>query len=341
MPKIVRFYQTGAPEVLKLIEEPLIAPRKGEVRIKVEAIGLNHAELMLREGAYAADPVLPSRIGIEAAGTIDALGPGVRGLAVGDKVAAVPFLSWDKFGYWTSDSLKNYGVYGESAVVPAYTVAHSPANISAVEAAAIWCQYLTAWGALVEHAKVGKKDFVLITASSSSAALGGLQIAKLEGATVIAQTRTRAKLDFLFSAGADHVIVSDEESVPERVREITAGQGFTVCYDPIGGHFMSELVTAAQPCGLIINYGNLDTRPINVPILPILTKRIYFKFHSVFDSVRIPRSRARGYKYVHDNVAAGRLKVIVDRTFPLDQVVEAHRYMESNQQRGKIVVTVP
>ena len=338
MARIVRFNQTGGPEVLKIYDEPLKEPEAGEVRLKVEAMGLNRAEIMFRDGKYAADPVFPSRIGIEGAGTIDAIGAGVSGFKIGDKVAAIPFLSSDKWGNWTPESVTRYGVYGDSAVVPAYSVAHNPDNISMIEAAANWCQYLTAWGGVMNYAKLTSDDIVLITAASSSAALGGLQIAKLTGATVIAATRTAEKNQFLLDAGADHVVVTDDEILTERVMDITDGQGFSVAYDPVGGEFMAELVAAARPGATIVNYGNLRTEPINVPILPMLLKRIDIKFHSVFDTMRLAEERERGIKFVLENVASGALKVIVDKIFPLDQIVEAHRYMEANAQMGKIVV---
>jgi len=338
MARIVRFNQTGGPEVLKIYDEPLKEPEAGEVRLKVEAMGLNRAEIMFRDGKYAADPVFPSRIGIEGAGTIDAIGAGVSGFKIGDKVAAIPFLSSDKWGNWTPESVTRYGVYGDSAVVPAYSVAHNPDNILMIEAAAIWCQYLTAWGGVMNYAKLTSDDIVLITAASSSAALGGLQIVKLTGATVIAATRTAEKKQFLLDAGADHVVVTDDEILTERVMDITDGRGFSVAYDPVGGEFMAELVAAARPGATIVNYGNLRTEPINVPILPMLLKRIDIKFHSVFDTMRLAEERERGIKFVLENVASGALKVIVDKIFPLDQIVEAHRYMEANAQMGKIVV---
>ena len=339
MARIVRFARHGGPEVLELHDEPLEQPGEGEIRLRIEAIGLNRAEIMFRTGAYVASPAFPSRIGIEASGMIDALGPGVTDFALGDRVAAVPFISWDQWGNWTADSVIKYGVYGESAVVPAFCVARNPRGISAVEAGALWCQYATAWGGLVDYAGVSSDDIVLVTAASSSAGLGGLQIAKNAGAMVIAATRKAEKADFLFGAGADHVVATEEEDLETRVKAITGGQGFTIAYDPVGGAFIGDLVAAAQPCGLIVNYGNLRTEAIDIPVLPMLAKRLRFKFHSLYDTMRLSEKRARCFAFVHDEVAAGALKPIVDRTFPLEQIVEAHRYMESNVQRGKIVVT--
>ena len=339
MPRIVRLARHGGPEVLEVRDEPLEEPGEGEVRLEVESFGLNRGDIMFRSGAYVASTKFPSRIGVEASGVIEALGPGVTNFVAGERVATVPFLSWDEWGNWTPESSIKYGVYGESAVVPAFCLARTPEGNSAVEAGAIWAQYATAWGGLVDYAGVSSDDIVLVTAASSSAALGGLQIAKNAGAQVIAATRKAEKADFLQVVGADHVIVTEEEDLESRVKEITGGRGFTIAYDPVGGAFFGRLVAAARPCGLIVSYGNLRTEPIDIPILPMLAKRLNVKFHSVFDTVRLPEKRAACFAFVQDQVSSGALRPIVDRTFPLEQIVDAHRYMESNLQRGKIVVT--
>src|SRR5690349_21600423 len=135
MAKIVRFHQTGGPEVLQLEDLPVPAPGPGEVRIKVAAIGLNRAEVMFRQGRYLEQPELPSLLGYEASGTIDEVGPEVSGLSPGDRVSSIPAFS-----------MRKYGVYGEVAILPAYAVTKYPENLSPVEAAAIWMQYLTAYG---------------------------------------------------------------------------------------------------------------------------------------------------------------------------------------------------
>ena len=225
-------------------------------------------------------------------------------------------------------------------MVPAFCVARSPKGISAVERGAIWSQYATAWGGLVDCAGVSADDIVLVTAASSSAALGGLQIAKNAGAMVIAATRKAEKAEFLRGAGADHVIAIEEEDLESRVKEITPVA--RVSPSPTIPWAAPSSATSSRrrsPAGLIVSYGNLRTEPIDIHILPMLAKRLDIKFHSVFDTVRLPEKRSACFAFVHDHVAAGALKVIVDRTFPLEQVVDAHRYMESNVQRGKIVVT--
>ena len=212
MPKIVRFYETGGAEVLKIEELPLVEPGEGEVRLTVEAIGINRAEVMFRQGQYLETPQPPSRLGYEAAGIMDAVGPGTSGINIGDRVGTIP-----------SFSIGAYGVYGESAIVPAYAVAQYPKNLSSIEGAAIWMQFLTAFGALIEFGRLQKNAFVLITAASSSVGLAAIQIAKSVGAQVIAATRGTGKKSFLMGAGADHVIVTDEEDLVEGVKTITSG----------------------------------------------------------------------------------------------------------------------
>ncbi len=340
MPKIVRFHETGGPEVLRLEELPLDDPGPGEVRLKVEAIGLNNAEMMYRRGQYVAEPALPSRIGIEAAGVVDAVGPGVHTVAVGDRVGTVPYLSWDRYGNWTSESAK-HGVYGESALYPAAVVTPTPNGLSIEESSAIWCPFLTAWGGLIDRYGMTSEDTVLVSSASSSAGLGAVRIAKELGATVIGTTRTSTKKPFLLEvAGVDHVIVTREERLAERVMDLTDGQGFTVAYDPIGGPFVTDLIAAAKPCATIVNYGNQHPEPVNFRTLAMLGKRLVLRSHSIFDTARDPKALARGTKYIRERLESGVLKAMIDRTFALDEIVEAHRYMESQQQTGKIVVTV-
>ena len=153
MARIVRFHETGGPEVLLLDEVVDGAPGSGEVLLRIEAIGLNRAEVMLRQGIYHEQPEFPSRIGYEAAGVVQALGDGVGGLSVGERVATVP-----SFGL----SQTRQGVYGESAMVPAEIVLAYPPALSPVEGAALWMQYLTAHGALADYGALGATDTVLI-----------------------------------------------------------------------------------------------------------------------------------------------------------------------------------
>lgn len=330
MPKVIRFHATGPAEVLRFEELPLTEPGNGEVRLKVEAIGLNRAEVMFRQGQYLETPELPSRIGYEAAGTVDAVGPGVSGIRIGDRVSTIP-----------SFAMGQYGVYGESAIVPATAVASYPENLTPVEGTAIWMQYLTAFGALVEFGRITKSDSVLITAASSSVGLAAIQITKAAGALAIATTRGADKKQFLLDAGADHVIVTDEEDLAKRVMALTVGKGARIAFDPVAGPFLATLAEAAAAGGTIFEYGALSTQPTPFPLFPVLGKGLTVRGYTLFEIVRDPEKLARGKQYIYDGLKSGALKPHIDRTFPLAAIVEAHRYMESNRQTGKIVIKVP
>ncbi len=329
MPKIVRFHETGGAEVLKVEDLPLAEPGKGEVRLKVEAIGLNRAEIMFRKGKYLEAPQLPSRLGYEAAGIVDAVGPGTSGIHIGDRVSTIP-----------SFSMGQYGVYGESAIVPDYAVAHYPDNLSASEGAAIWMQYLTAFGALIELGQLQSEDVVLITAASSSVGLAAIQITKAVGALAIATTRGADKKPFLLEAGADHVIVTDQEDLGERVKEFTSGKGARLIFDPIAGPLLEKLAEVAASGGTIFEYGALAPVSTPFPLFPALAKGLAVRGYTLFEITKDREKLTRGKQYISDRLHSGMLKPILDRTFSLDAIADAHRYMESNQQKGKIVVTV-
>jgi NADPH:quinone reductase-like Zn-dependent oxidoreductase len=329
VPKIIRFHETGGADVLQIEDLPFEEPGEGDVRLKVEAIGLNRAEVMFREGQYLEDPELPSRLGYEAAGIVDAVGPGVDNIQVGDCVSTIPAFS-----------MGTYGVYGESAIVPAHAVASYPDNLSASEGAAIWMQYLTAYGALIDISQLKTGDTAVITAASSSVGLAAIQVVKAAGAVAIATTRGSAKRPFLLDSGADHVIVTNEEDLVASVMAITAGTGASLIFDPIGGPLLQTLAEAAAVGGTIVEYGALSPDPTPFPLFAALKKGLAVRGYMLFEIVKDAEKLARGKQYVYDGLKSGALNPIIDSTFPLDAIVDAHRYMESNQQKGKIVVTV-
>lgn len=329
MPKIVRFYEYGGPEVLKLDEVEVAPPGAGEVTLQVKALGLNRAESMFRSGQYVEEGVFPARLGYEAAGVVSALGSGVSALEVGDAVSLIPPLS-----------ITRWGTYGEVATVPAALLVKHPASLGWTEAAAVWMQYVTAWGALIEIAGLGAGDTVIVTAASSSVGLAAIQIAKSVGAVAIATTRSHAKRDALLAAGANHVIATDHEDLPARVREITGGKGARVAFDPVVGAMLPKLAEALAPHGMLFEYGALNLEATPFPLFPVLGKMLtvhgYQYKQIVGDAARLERAK----RFILDGLASGALKPVIDRTFTLDRIVDAHRYLESNQQFGKIVVTV-
>lgn len=329
MAKIVRFYQTGPAEVLRLEDLPQQEPGENEVRLKVEAVGLNRAEIMFRTGMYLERPAFPARLGLEAAGVVDAVGPGVTSIKTGDRVATVP-----------SFPMSSHGVYGEEAIVPAHAVARYPANLSTIEAASIWTQYLTVWGALVHHAKIQKGQSVLITAASSSVGLAAIQVTKLAGANAIAVTRTSAKKKALLELGATDVIASIDEKLPVAVRASTNGKGAEVIFDAVAGSFVERLAECAATGAQIIEYGWLSGEPTPFPLFMAFQKGLTVRGYTLYEFVNDPLLRPEAERFVFEQLEEGKLKPRVDRTFDLRDIVEAHRYLESNQQIGKVVITV-
>lgn len=182
MATVVRFHQLGGPEVLQFEDAPLQKPGKGELRLRVQAAGLNRAEALFTRGKYLEQPKLPARIGYEVAGVVDAVGEDVDPNWIGKKASSIP-------GF----SMNQYGTLGEQAVVPLRAVTEYPSNLTVEQAAASWMQYLTAYGALVYFGKVAVGDFVAIPAASSSVGLAAIQIVRDAGATAIAVTRRSTK----------------------------------------------------------------------------------------------------------------------------------------------------
>lgn len=327
--KIARFHQTGGPEVIKLENMPMPEPKEGEVRLRVQAIGLNRAEVMFRKGQYLIEPKLPAKLGYEAAGIVEAVGPGVDKSMLHRKYSTIPCFD-----------LNEYGVYGEVAIVPAYALAAYPENLTPIEASSIWMQYITAYGALVQIANIGKDDTVVITAASSSVGIAAIEIAKVQGATSIAVTRTAHKKPELLALGADHVIVTDEEDLVKRVKEITKNKGARVIFDPVGGKGIMQLAEAAAFGGIIFMYGALSPDPTPFPLFSAMTKELTVRGYTLFAVLSQPKCREAAEKYVYKHLESGALKPKIDKIFHLSDIVEAHRYMESNSQIGKIIVQV-
>ncbi|MEU1676990.1 zinc-dependent alcohol dehydrogenase family protein [Streptomyces roseifaciens] len=330
MARTVRFHEHGGPEVLRLEDVEAGDPGPGELLIRVDAIGLNRAEVLFRGGHYIEQvKEFPARLGSEAAGVVEAVGAGVTGFAVGQPVSVVPAFS-----------MNDYAVYADRAIVPAAAVVRRPEGLGAVEGAALWMPYLTAYGALVEVGGMRPGDTVVLTAASSSVGLAAIQIARRVGAVPIATTRTTAKRDALLEAGAAEVIVTEEESVVERVLGLTGGRGAEFVFDAVAGRGVVDLAKAVAPGGTLFLYGALSGEPTPYPGfelgMPALNMRTFTLFETTTDPQRLRRAEA----FVASGLETGAFRPVVDRTFGLDEIVEAHRYMEAGAQVGKIVVTV-
>ena len=329
MSRTIKFAKVGGPDVLEFIETTVPAPGPAEVRIKVKAIGINRAESMWRQDDYIEPVKFPAGLGYEAAGIVDAVGPDVAGIAVGDAVNVIP-----------SFSMNQYTTYGEVILVPDYAVVPHPKSLSFAEAASIWMMFVTAYGALIEDAKVTTGDFVMIPAASSSVGLAAIQIANYAGATTIALTRTAKKKKQLIEAGAAHVIATEESDLVQEVMRITDGKGARVAFDPVGGPDFPKLISALSMQGIAFLYGALSPDPTPVPILKMIPKVITVKAHNIWQTSGDPGRRKAAVEFVLKGLESGDLKPVIDRTFTFDEMVEVHRYLENNGQFGKIVATL-
>jgi NADPH2:quinone reductase len=329
MPKLIRFHKTGGPEVLQYDDMPARALQSGEIRLKVEAIGLNRAEVMFREGRYVETPELPSLLGYEAAGVIEEVGADVTGFAPGDRVASIPAFS-----------MTHYGAYGDFVVLPASVMIKTPEGLSSIEAAACWMQYCTAY-MLIEFSKMKRGDVVLITAAASSVGHAAIQIANAVGARPIATTRKADKVQALLDAGASAVINTQEGNLAGEVRRLTEDKGANIIFDPVVGPQLEGLCEAAAPAANIFLYGLLDPTPVPFPLIPALAKDLTIRAYKLTLITARAERLERAKAWVLEHLESRALKPKIARVFPFDQVVEAHRYMESNEQIGKIVISVP
>ena len=329
MSRTIRFAKAGGPEVLEIIETQVPAPAPSELRIKVKAIGINRAESMWRNDAYIEPVTFPAGLGYEAAGIVDAVGKDVRGFAPGDAVNVIP-----------SFSMNQFTTYGEVIIAPDYAVVKHPKSLSFAEAASIWMMFMTPYGALVEDAKVAKGDFVIIPAASSSVGLAAIQLTNYLGAVSIALTRTSEKRRQLLAAGAAHVIATEELDLVSEVKRITDGKGARVAFDPVGGPNFPKLISALSFQGIAYIYGALSDGITPLPVLDMIAKMITVKAHNIWLTSGDKARQKAAVDFVLKGIDSGALKPIIDRVFSFDEMIQAHRYLETNVQFGKIVVTV-
>jgi NADPH:quinone reductase-like Zn-dependent oxidoreductase len=329
MTRIVRIHEYGDASVLKIEDIAVSAPAADEVQIAVKAIGINRAEVMFRNHAYLQEAEFPSRLGYEAAGVVTAVGSAVSAFSAGDAVSVIP-----------PADIARWGTYGEVANVPARLVVKHPKELSFEKAAAVWMQYITAWGGLLDCAKLAKGDTVIITAASSSVAMAAIQIARMVGATVIATTRTSMKRQALLEAGAHHVVATEEENLIERVMEITSGVGARVAFDPVVGPAFEVLASSLARGGILIQYGALSSEPTPFPVFTVLGKSLTLRGYIYIEVVGDDATLERAKAFITGGLESGALDPLIAKTFPFEQIQEAHRFLESNAQVGKVIVTV-
>lgn len=326
----------GSPDVFQMRELPDPSPQPDDVRIRVRAAGINFADVLARLGLYPDAPKPPMVVGYEVAGYVDGFGSAVTGFSDGDRVVA----------------LTRFGGYSDTVVVPAAQAFHFPDNLSDSEAAAVPVNYLTAALALYRMAALAPGETVLVHNAGGGVGIAATQLARLRRATVIG-TASAMKHAALRSFGVEHAI--DYGGVADQVRRLTHGRGVDVILDPIGGRSFMSSYRMLAPLGRLVIFGLSAAAPSERRSLWraarawIATPR--------FDPLSL-MNRNRGIFGLHlghlwsegrqlavlmdmliSELKAGRLKPVVARTFPLERAADAHRFIQSRQNIGKVVLT--
>jgi NADPH:quinone reductase len=320
--KAIVFERTGGPEVLALSDLPKPQVRPGMVLIKVHAIGVNFADVRFRQGLYVVKPKLPDTPGMEASGVIEAVGDGVTGLKVGDRVAA-----------FTVKSYAEYCQAPEPMVVPL------PDAVSFVDGAAFPIQVLTAYHMLHTADSTGPGRTVVVHSAAGGVGLCAVQLAKIAGARVFGTVSSDAKARLVRDHGADAVINYASTNFADEVLKLTEGRGVDLILDAVGKPTFEEGLRCLAPFGNIVLYGRAGGAPdpLNLSVLSPKSQKV-----SAFSLPTLTRgfpdktreSAERCFALMRE----GRLKLYISKTFPLAQAAEAHRYLESRESTGKLIL---
>src|SRR6266571_2479908 len=322
--KAIRIHETGGPEVMQLEEVEVPTPQEGEVLVKVEAAGVNYADLAQRQGAYLTRTRTPMTLGAEFAGTVAALGPGVSTLAEGTRVVA-------------------FGVGGcaEYAVARANMAIPIPPNLDFVHAAALPVQGITAYQLLRESARIQPGESVLVHAAAGGVGTLAVQLAKLMGAgTVIGTASNTSKLDLVRRLGADIGINYTEANWVEQVKSATGGSGVDVILEMVGGQVAEQSLQCLAPFGRMVVYGAASGQVVQFSGLQLMYKNQAIIGYwltaqmSRFDRIAVAVMELMQY------IVNGKLEIIVGQTFPLAEAAEAHRAIAERKTTGKVVLLV-
>lgn len=316
------FTRTGGPEVIEWREVDLPAPAPGGVTVVHSAVGLNYIDTYHRRGIY---PVaLPSGLGLEAAGTVVAVGEGVSAIREGDRVAT--------FG-------PAMGAYATARNVPAASLFVLPDAISNDDAAAVLLKGCTAEFLAERCARVAPGDAVLVHAAAGGVGLILVQWLKAMGATVIGTVSSAAKADAARAAGADHIIRYDSEPVAPRVRELTGGAGVRVTYDGVGMDTWEASLDATGRRGLIVSYGNASA-PVTGISLGVLAQKgsLYNTRPTLFDYYADPAERAGGAERLWAMISEGKVEVTIGQRYPLLEAARAHTDLEARATTGSTLL---
>ena len=319
--KAIRVHSTGGPEVMKLEDVPTPAPGRGEVLVKIEAIGVNYTDIYTRMGWTKAP--LPLTPGVEAAGSVQALGPEVAGLRAGDRVAYAGAL----------------GAYAESAVVPARRLVKLPTETEFRTAAAAMLQGMTAH--YLSHSTYPLKagDTALIHAAAGGVGLLLVQMAKMRGARVFGTVSTEAKARLARDAGADEVILYTQTDFEADVKRLTAERGVQVVYDSIGKATFDKSLNCLAPRGYLVLFGNasgpvppFDLQVLNQKGSLFITRPTLGNYTATVEELDHRADEVLGW------VAAGRLRLRIEAALPLEEAAEAHRRLSARETSGKLLL---
>ncbi len=320
--------EPGGPEVLDMKQVTIREPEEGEVRVRVYAAGVNRADLLQRRGHYPPPPGWPADIpGLEYAGQVESLGEGAGLWQVGDRVMG----------------LVGGGGYAEYVVVPEHEAVAVPEPLSWEEAAAIPEVFITAHDALFTQLGIARGERLLIHAVGSGVGTAGLQLAKAAGVTVIGTSRAAWKLERARELGLDMGIDASREDVIEAVRRETNGAGVDAILDLVGGSYLTGNIESLALKGRMIIVGLTAGRTAELDMGAVLRKRL----HIIGTSLRMRTSEekvsaARAFdRDVSGLIATGKIRPVVDRVFQMEDVAEAHAYMESDTNFGKLVLNMP
>lgn len=323
MTKAIRFHETGGPDVLRLEDVEVPPPGPGQLRLRQTAVAVNFRDILIRRGGHSPPP-LPSGLGIEAAGVVEAIGPGVSGFAVGDRVACVAGPD---------------GAYAQARNIPAARAVHLPAGIDDIRAAAMMVRGMTARYLLRETYCVKSGDTILVHAAAGGVGLILCQWAKHLGATVIGTVGSDEKAAIARANGCDHAIVYSREEVAPRVRLITGGKGVPVVYDSVGRTTFEGSLTSLAPRGVLASYGEASGDPDPVPPRRLGQLGSLFLTHPSLGNYTATREDLLATTNdLFEVVRSGAVRIDVTATYPLADAARAHQDMESRRTTGSIVL---
>jgi NADPH:quinone reductase len=326
MAKAVRFYETGAPEVLRYEDVEVGEPGPGEVRLRHVAVGLNYADTYFRNGTY---PIpLPNGMGVEAAGVVQAVGEGVSNVAVGDRVTYTGFLN-------------TLGAYSTERLIPAAPLIKLPDTIAFETAAAMTMRGLTS-AYLMRRIHDFKEGYsILLHAAAGGVGLIVSQWAKLLGLTVIGTVSSEAKAEVARAHGCDHTINYSHEDVAGRVRELTDGVGVNVVFDSVGKNTFMGSLDSLKRRGLLVCVGTASG-PIEGfnPQLLAMKGSLYLTRPALADYIADPAEKAALAGELFDHVGSGRIKIEINQHYALQDAVQAHRDLESRKTTGSSIFVI-